>query len=47
MDLIKDAYLIAKTILRQNYDKLILFSELLINKTIVMQNDINYDDFFE
>jgi len=47
LDLIKDAYLIAKTILRQNYDKLILFSELLINKTIVLQNDINYDDFFE
>ena len=45
LELVKEAYIKAKLILNQNYDKLILFSELLMNNTIVMSNEINFDDF--
>ena len=39
--LVNNAYRDAKHILNQNYDKLIEFSELLINNTIVMRKDVN------
>jgi cell division protease FtsH len=41
LDLVKNAYRDAKYILNQNYDKLIEFSELLMNNTIVMSKDID------
>jgi cell division protease FtsH len=40
LDLVNNAYRDAKYILNQNYDKLIEFSELLTNNTIVMSKDI-------
>jgi cell division protease FtsH len=39
--LVNNAYRDAKHILNQNYDKLIEFSELLTNNTIVMSKDLN------
>jgi cell division protease FtsH len=45
LDLVKEAYQEAKSILNQNYDKLLSFSELLMNNTIVMSNDINTNTF--
>jgi len=41
LDLVKNAYRDAKYILNENYDKLIEFSELLVNNTIVMNKDIS------
>jgi len=41
LDLVNNAYRDAKYILNQNYDKLIEFSELLINNTIVMSKDLD------
>jgi hypothetical protein len=38
---VNNAYRDAKHILNQNYDKLIEFSELLTNNTIVMSKDLN------
>jgi cell division protease FtsH len=40
LDLVNNAYRDAKYILNQNYDKLIEFSELLTNNTIVMSKDV-------
>jgi len=40
LDLVNNAYRDAKHILNQNYDKLIEFSELLMNNTIVTKEDI-------
>ena len=45
LDLVKEAYQEAKSILLNNYDKLLSFSELLINNTIIMSNDINENIF--
>jgi cell division protease FtsH len=41
LDLVNNAYRDAKYILNQNYDKLIEFSELLMNNTIVMKKDVD------
>jgi hypothetical protein len=41
LELVKEAYIKAKLILNQNYDKLILFSELLMNNTIIMSSDLD------
>jgi cell division protease FtsH len=41
LELVNNAYKEAKYILNENYDKLIEFSELLVNNTIVMNKDIN------
>jgi len=41
LDLVNNAYRDAKYILNQNYDKLIEFSELLMNNTVVMKKDID------
>jgi len=41
LNLVKNAYSDAKYILNQNYDKLIEFSELLMNNTIIMSKDID------
>jgi hypothetical protein len=40
LDLVKNAYKDAKFMLNQNFDKLIEFSELLKNNTIVTKNDL-------
>jgi cell division protease FtsH len=40
LELVNSAYKDAKKILNQNYDKLIEFSELLINNTVVMNSDL-------
>ena len=40
LDLVKEAYTTAKTILNNNYDKLLSFSELLKTNTTIMANDI-------
>ena len=40
IELVNSAYKDAKNILKQNYDKLIEFSELLVNNTIVTSKDI-------
>jgi len=40
LELVNSAYKDAKYILTQNYDKLIHFSELLINNTVVMNSDL-------
>ena len=40
LELVNNAYKEAKYILNQNYDKLIKFSELLINNTVVMNSDL-------
>ena len=41
LDLVKEAYSKAKDILEKNKDKLIEFSELLQNNTIIYNRDIN------
>jgi cell division protease FtsH len=41
LELVNNAYKDAKKILEENYLKLIEFSELLINNTVVMKNDVN------
>ena len=41
LDLVKEAYQEAKILLNENYDKLILFSELLMNNTIIMSSDLD------
>jgi ATP-dependent Zn protease len=41
LELVKEAYATAKTILNNNYDKLLSFSELLKTNTTIMANDIN------
>jgi cell division protease FtsH len=41
LELVNDAYKDAKHILKQNYDKFIKFSELLVNNTVVMNSDLN------
>jgi cell division protease FtsH len=46
LDLVKEAYQEAKLILSENCDKLIMFSELLKNNTVIMSNDINRNDYF-
>ena len=40
LELVNSAYKDAKKLLNQNYDKLIEFSELLINNTVVMNSDL-------
>jgi cell division protease FtsH len=45
LDLVNNAYRHAKYILNQNYDKLIEFSELLLNNTIVTNKDIDVNFF--
>lgn len=45
LELVKEAYILAKSILNKNYDKLILFSELLNNNTIILSKDLNLDYF--
>jgi cell division protease FtsH len=40
LELVNSAYKDAKYILTQNYDKLIEFSELLVNNTVVMNSDL-------
>jgi cell division protease FtsH len=41
LELVNNAYKDAKKILNQNYDKLIEFSLLLVNNTVVMSSDLN------
>jgi len=41
LELVNDAYKEAKHILKQNYDKFIEFSELLVNNTVVISKDID------
>lgn len=40
LELVNNAYKQAKNILNQNFDKLIEFSELLVNNTIITKNDL-------
>jgi ATP-dependent Zn protease len=40
LELVKNAYKDAKFLLNQNFDKLIEFSELLKNNTVVTKNDL-------
>jgi cell division protease FtsH len=40
LELVNAAYKDAKYILKQNYDKFISFSELLVNNTVVMNSDL-------
>ncbi len=40
LELVNDAYKEAKHMLKQNYDKFIKFSELLVNNTVVMNSDL-------
>ena len=41
LELVNNAYKDAKQLLKENYIKLVDFSELLINNTVVMKNDVN------
>ena len=41
LDLVNNAYEEAKKLLKQNYDKLVQLSELLVNNTIVMKKDVD------
>jgi cell division protease FtsH len=41
LELVNNAYKDAKQLLKENYIKLVDFSQLLINNTVVMKNDIN------
>jgi len=45
LSLVKEAYSIAKEILEKNRDKLIEFSELLQNSTVIYSRDIEQDKF--
>jgi ATP-dependent Zn protease len=40
LDLVKEAYSIAKNILENNRDKLIYFSNLLQNNTVIFNHDV-------
>jgi len=46
LELVNNAYKDAKNILKENYIKLVEFSELLVNNTVVMKNDIDIDKMF-
>jgi cell division protease FtsH len=41
LQLVTNAYIEAKNILNQNYDKMVAFTELLTNNTIVMKKDVD------
>ena len=45
LDLVKEAYLEAKTILNENREKLIEFSNLLQNNTVIYNKDLKFDFF--
>lgn len=45
LELVKEAYEVAKLLLNQNYEKIILFSQLLMNNTIVTANDLDINTF--
>lgn len=45
LDLVKEAYSIAKELLEKNRDKLIEFSQLLQNSTVIYSRDIEEDKF--
>lgn len=44
LDLIKEAYICARNILQDNYFQLIYFSDLLINKTMISNEDVKKDN---
>jgi ABC-type metal ion transport system substrate-binding protein len=46
LELVNNAYKEAKKLLKENYIKLVEFSELLVNNTIVMNKDIDVDKMF-
>jgi len=46
LELVNNAYKEAKNLLKENYIKLVEFSELLVNNTIVMNKDIDVDKMF-
>ena len=46
LELVNNAYKDAKKLLKENYIKLVEFSELLVNNTVVMNKDIDIDNMF-